>query len=106
MKIGLFICTIIFFVSCKKNNASTNNCDENAPTQRVIVNKKATITLLNGEYFIVEENTIDTKLSPCNLPLAFKNPGLNVIVSGSVKQGISSISPCCTNAFIISNIYF
>lgn len=97
---------IVIFQSCHKNNEANNtaDCYVNDITTRQIVNKQATIKSINGEFYIVELNTIDEKLRPCNLAVDFQINNLQVIVSGNVKATPQIGMPCCTNNFEITSI--
>lgn len=94
-----------FFQSCKKNNSSTVDCFPNDITTRQITNKQATIKLTNGQFYIVEQGTIDTKLNPCNLTQEFRVDNLQVTISGDVKATVQGgPAPCCTDNFVIVKI--
>ena len=94
-----------FFQSCKKNVSSTVDCFPNDITTRQITNKQATIKLTNGQFYIVEQGTIDTKLNPCNLTQEFRVDNLQVTISGDVKATVQGgPAPCCTDNFVISKI--
>jgi hypothetical protein len=110
MKNYYLVLTILFgvttiFQSCKKNKSSTVECFPNEITTRQITNKQATIQLTNGQFYIVEQGTIDTKLNPCNLTQEFQVNNLQVTISGDIKETTQGVSgPCCTDNFVISKI--
>ncbi len=102
----VIIATMFTFQSCNKNDNETNleNCYINDITTRQLVNKQATIEIINGQFYIVEPNTIDEKLRPCNLTVDFQINNLQVIVSGNVKATPQIGMPCCTQNFEITSI--
>lgn len=88
-----------------KDKNSGTNCFPDTSIVRQIVNKNASIKLLNTQFFIVEDGTIDTKLNPCNLPREFQVDNLLVLISGDVKSTFySGVGPCCTENFEITSI--
>ncbi len=104
IKIPGFLLLLTIAVSCKKVNQS-NVCFENETTSGQIVNKPATIKLINNQFYIIEQGTIDTRLNPCNLPEEFKVDNLQVTISGDVKTTIYNPGePCCTENFVITKI--
>ncbi len=102
--IGAVVITIVFFFSCKKEATQLAHCLDNAETVGVISNRKATVVNPGNEFYIVEENSIDSKLYPCNLPAEFRQHGLSVTVSGEIKKGTNTLAPCCENDFVILKI--
>jgi hypothetical protein len=108
VKNAVMIVCIIFscLVSCKKAKQSTNNCYPNELVARVVQLKNATIQKApNGIFYIVEDNIVDDKLQPCNLPIEFQLDGLLVKISGNVKATLQiGTGPCCTNHFEITHI--
>ena len=108
----LSIFTLALTTSCKKNNSTTNRdpqllpdtCFSNEATRRSVVNKPATIQATGGQYYIIEQNTIDTKLLPCTLSPEFRVHGLQVIVSGNVKSAVKNIPICCIDNFQLLSI--
>ena len=96
---------INFIGSCKKEENSTVDCFPAATTVRQITDKQATIQSAGEDFYIVEENTIDTRLNPCNLSQEFKIDNLSVKISGDVKETNRNVSgPCCTEDFVITAI--
>lgn len=94
----------VSFVSCKKDTISPD-CFSNVATLRQITNKPALIKYVEGQFYVVEYETIDTKLLPCNLPSEFRIDELKVNISGDVKLSINaSTGPCCTENIIITKI--
>ena len=101
----ILISVLLACASCNKDKSQKAGCDTNAPTERTLTNKAATVKEMAGKFYIIEQNTIDTRLLPCNLDASFAVDNLQVTVSGEVKQTNSIAGePCCTNNFIISNI--
>jgi hypothetical protein len=104
------IFTPIFLISlatssCKKENNAAADCFPGATTVRVITNKKAMIKVTGSQIYIVEENTIDTKLNPCALDPKFKIDNLLVNISGQVKATPQvGPGPCCIENFVITSI--
>jgi hypothetical protein len=103
-KILILLALSIVLVSCKKNKAENSNCFSDVATTRVITDKQAFIYFANNQYFIVEKNTIDTRLIPCTLADEFKTNNLQRIISGEVKNYIADGGPCCAEGFIITKI--
>jgi hypothetical protein len=97
------ILCLLTFLSCKKDKEKTNNCFSDASATRTILNKQATIQLLNNEFYIIEKGTIDTKLLPCSLSDEFKINNLPVTVTGEVKNTIPT-GVCCTENFVVNKI--
>lgn len=106
IKILLTIAAFLLFSSCKKNNIDPGNtCFEGVPTSRQITNQKALIKLSGEEYFIIIENTFDSRLKPCNLEKSYQVNDLPVTVSGDVKSTAGNgLAPCCTFNFVITSI--
>jgi hypothetical protein len=72
---------------------------------KAISNNKAAIRLEGGQFYIIEQGTIDSKLRPCNLPKEFQVHDLPVTVSGEVKlTQYNGGMPCCTDNFEITKI--
>ena len=91
--------------SCKKDNNANDNCFPNTSTVRQITNAQATVKKAGGKFYIVENESIDTKLNPCTLPQEFQVDNLQVIISGDVKSTLQGgLEPCCTENFIITKI--
>jgi hypothetical protein len=91
--------------SCKKQDNINSNCFADATTNRIILNKPASIKLLRSKFYIIEQGTIDSQLNPCNLPLEFQTDKLNVTISGEVKATIQNgLEPCCIDDFVITKI--
>ena len=101
----IFLFNIAIISSCKKDNSQNNNCFSDSPTVRQIADAKATIKSSGGEFFIVEQGSIDTKLNPCTLAKEFQIDNLSVMVTGDVKSTSRNPSePCCTDNFVITKI--
>ncbi|ANE51676.1 hypothetical protein SY85_15375 [Flavisolibacter tropicus] len=102
--IGITI-LLTFASSCKKDNHTSPDCLPDTPTYRQVNNRSATIISASGEFYILEQGTIDTKLKPCNLPNEFQVNNLQVTISGNVKQTTQGNSqPCCIENFVITRI--
>ena len=97
------ILILIAMCSCKKDT-TTSECFSNVQTVRQITNVAATIKESNGNYFIVEQASIDTKLNPCKLESQYQINNLQVIISGDVKLTARDYGPCCTDNFVITKI--
>lgn len=103
-------CIILFssltiILACKKTEKSEDDCTPGVKIERLITDKPASVTLSESQYYIIEQNTIDTRLKPCNLAAAFKINNLSVLVSGEVKfTNAANHGPCCTQSLIISKI--
>ncbi len=102
----LILIVSIICINCKKSKTTTfENCFTDSPLQRVIINKIATVKLSGQQYYIIEQNAIDTKLVPCNLPNNFKQDNLQVILSGNVKSiPWNTMEPCFTAGLEITSI--
>jgi hypothetical protein len=97
------ILLLLIFLSCKKDKEKITNCFSDTPTTRSILNKKATIQLLNNEWYIIEKGIIDTRLLPCSLDDEFKIDNLPVTITGEVKNTIPT-GVCCTENFVVNKI--
>ena len=98
-----FLVLTLALTNCKKTK--TDNCFENDPTSGQIVNKQATVKLMNNKFYLVEQFTIDTWLNPCNLAREFRIDNLQVTISGDVKTTTYPPGePCCTENFVITKI--
>ena len=103
--LSILLGLIILFHSCKKNDKSKTGCFLNDTTARQIINKQASIKLANGQFYIVEQGTIDTKLIPCNLTQEFQVDNLQVTISGDIKATAQGgPAPCCSENFVITKI--
>ena len=103
--LSILLGLIILFHSCKKNDESKTGCFLNDTTARQIINKQASIKLSNGQFYIVEQGTIDTKLIPCNLTQEFQVDNLQVTISGDIKATVQGgPAPCCSENFVITKI--
>jgi hypothetical protein len=101
--LAITILLVTIFFSCKKSTENNTTCFSDITTVRSIIDKPASIQLINNQYYIVEQLTIDTKLLPCNLADEFKVNNLLVTVAGEVKNTIQN-GPCCTENFVITKI--
>jgi hypothetical protein len=79
-----FIFILVGIGSGHKENAS--GCDDDTKTVRIVTNAFATISFFENQYFITEQNTIDTILIPCTLPEKFQKYRLSVTISDEVKN--------------------
>ena len=101
----LVLAALAIFASCKKNDTLKTECFPNDITTRTIVDKQAVIKLVDGKFYIVEQEAIDTKLIPCNLTQDFQVDNLQVTISGDVKATLQGgPGPCCSENFVISKI--
>jgi hypothetical protein len=101
----LLLVNSLVIIACNKESSPAPGCATDAPTERTLANKAATVKEIGGKFYIVEQNTVDTKLLPCNLDASFAVDNLQVTVSGEVKKTNQTTGgPCCTNNFIISSI--
>ena len=100
----LSLIAVCFSTSCTRNTDPSGQCDTNAPTSRKIFNHPATVQSLNGQFYIIEEGTIDTRLLPCFLSATYQVDNLKVIVSGEVKDPVNDGGPCCTENFQVTKI--
>ena len=100
-----FLIPTMLVSSCKKedNTTITAQCFTDIATTRQINNKPAKVLAVGSEFYIIEENTIDTRLNPCNLEQAFQVNNLPVTISGDVKT-TPQAGICCTDNFVITQI--
>jgi hypothetical protein len=102
------ITTTIFLTlasSCRKDSKTLPECFPDTPTNRQVTNQQATVISSGGQFYIIEQGTIDTKLKPCNLQQEFQVNNLQVTISGNVKQTIQGTGePCCIENFVITKI--
>jgi hypothetical protein len=90
---------------CQKDKIQVEDCLTDFSTIRQINNQKATVISQNGQFYLIESGTIDTRLRPCNLPQKFQVNNLQVVISGNVKSTIrNGVEPCCTENFVITKI--
>ncbi len=102
---SFLLLVIILVASCKKNTDSATGCFAGAPTVRQITNQQAVIKADAGNFYLIEQGSIDSKLKPCSLAAEFRVHGLRVIISGDVKETAAATGmPCCTENFIITGI--
>ena len=101
----MFVFFVFVFQSCEKEEKKIDDCSFNSATTRQIVNKPAVIKFSGGQYYLIEQGTIDTKLKPCSLAQEFKIDNLIVVISGDVKSTVRDVlAPCCIDNFVISSI--
>lgn len=96
-----FFLLILLTLSCQKEDES--GCNDDAKTVRIITRAPASISFFENQYFIIEQNTIDTRLLPCTLPVAFQKEKLAVTISGEVKDypNGEKVQICCTERIIL-----
>ena len=105
VRITAFSALAILFSSCEKETNSPVNCLNDAATLRIITNQQATIKAFGGNFYIVKQGAIDTRLIPCNLTKEFQKDNLPVIISGDVKALVQPLSGiCCTENLVIVKI--
>ncbi len=85
---------MVSFIGCDKNEDF--DCGYNGDTILVLKNKEASIIGIDGRFFLRFEEAIITEsmnlmdsiysLLPCNLDTEYQVNGLDVIVSGHVKE--------------------
>jgi len=100
-----FLCIAVMF-SCQTTQESDPDCNDGSKTLRIITNAPATIYLFENQYFITEQNTIDTRLVPCSLPVQFQKDRLMVTISGEVKNYLvqDKIYACCIEKIVLTHI--
>lgn len=91
MKYTLIICCLViccgFLTACKKGKDQKPECYNDNNVLRELNNQPASVQQSsNGEYYITEPNTIDTRLFPCSLPAGFQQKNLAVLITGQVKS--------------------
>lgn len=95
----------ILYSACEKETSIPEACSNDAITLRIITNQPATIKGSPGNFYLVEQGAIDTRLVPCNLAKEFQEDNLQVTISGEVKATTAVASgPCCTENIIILKI--
>lgn len=96
---------ITFFSACKKDSNSTVDCFSDLLTVRQITNEHAVIKSIDGNFYIVEQGAIDSRLNPCNLKQEFQVNDLEVTISGNVKSTVQiGPGPGGTENFVITKI--
>lgn len=101
------LCLVLLFsiTACKKNKDAKADCYRDNAVRYEINNQLATVYQVNGEYYIAEQNTIDTRLFPCNLPEEFQQNNINIYITGQVKSlPYSNTRPAGDAALIITQI--
>jgi hypothetical protein len=99
------IAVILSITNCKKESLPVSDCAANDATIRQINNQPATVKLLDGQRYLIEQGAIDSRLKACNLPDSLAIQDLPVIVSGAVKATVQQPgTPCCTDNFVITAI--
>ncbi|WP_336517960.1 hypothetical protein [Pollutibacter soli] len=89
-------------ISCKKElHQQSKKCSTDATISRTLSDKKATVEESGGIYFLVEENTIDTKLRACNLPEEFMIDMLAVTFSGLTRVSNENMVCCVEDLEIL-----
>lgn len=104
MSFGL---SCMFLSSCKKEkDTKTADCSPNVDIARELLNEPVVVVKeSDGTFFLIEQETIDTMLEPCNLPAEFQVDGLEVSVSGAVKTYTNEdFRPCCIERFVVTKI--
>lgn len=109
MKQLLSICSIaaaLLLTNCKKEDSTpVVDCFPNEATTRQLIDQVVFVSLANGRGYLIEQNAIDSRLKPCNLPDSLAIQDLPVIVTGVVKAREQSPgAPCCTLNFVITTI--
>jgi len=95
----------ILYSACEKETSMPEACSNDAIMVRIITNQRATVQASQGNFYLVEQGAIDTRLVPCNLAKEFQEDNLQVTISGEVKATTSVPSgPCCTENIIILKI--
>jgi len=91
-----FLIVTAFNSFCKKDNNTNTDCFPNTSTIRQITNAQATVKAAGGNFYIVEQGAIDSKLKPCTLAQEFQADNLQVTISGDVKlTQHGGPEPCC-----------
>lgn len=104
-RVLVFLCVLALCACKKQSRSSTDDCFPDTSTARYVTNGSAVVSEVSGEFYLIEQGTIDTRLRPCNLPDDFKTNGLAVKISGEVKSTYQSgVGPCCTENFVITKI--
>ncbi|WP_336517962.1 hypothetical protein [Pollutibacter soli] len=101
----LFVTTLFLFaVSCRKESGLDQSCGDGEPVFREINGAVAMIHAVDGGSFqIIEENTYDTRLLPCNLPEEFKMNKLKVIITGKTLA-TAQTGICCVEKLVLKDI--
>lgn len=100
-----FIIVATIISSCHKNHSRADDCFPDAATVRQIKDKQAIIKSAGGQFYIVEQGAIDSKLIPCNLAKEFQVDNSVVTLSGDVKATLNTaFEPCCTENLVITKI--
>lgn len=96
----------IHLSSCKKEkNIEKIDCSPDTDVFDRLVDEPEVIAReSDGTFLIYQHGTIDTRLKPCNLPAEFQVHGLEITVSGTVKNYVNDGTPCCLHNFVITKI--
>ena len=98
------IISLVFFSSCKKDRGAS--CFSSAATVQQLTNDSATVIFSEGQYYLVQRHTIDSRLKPCSLPAEFRVDHLSVVISGEIKKtNYSGQTICCTEDFVLREIH-
>lgn len=97
------IATLLFTVSCKKESTLDQSCSNGDTVVREIVEAVATVHDAGGSFQIIEENTYDTRLLPCNLPEEFKVDQLQVVITGKTLATFQT-GICCVERLVLQKI--
>lgn len=104
----LQVCVAAALLSCSQEigTPAIGSCDPSAETLRVLNDAVVSVHHSNGQFFLVEQFTYDTKLIPCeDLPTEFRVDGLVLRVTGVVKNRAQpAMEPCCTENIILSKV--
>lgn len=98
-----FLIVMALISSCNKEDETPADCLTDISTVMKIKNKPAKVRAVGAQYYIVEENTIDRILNPCNLKKEFQVHDLSITVSGDVKETPRE-GVCCIDDFVITKI--
>lgn len=99
----LVITILLIAVSCKKESGLDQSCGNGDTVEREIVEAVATVHDTGGSFQIIEENTYDTRLLPCNLPDEFKMNKLKVIITGKTFA-VAQTGICCVEKLALQKI--
>lgn len=105
LQIFMALFLTFLFISCKKDSNHNKDCLPNGKILRQITDQPATVKNINGQFYLVENNAVDSRLNPCNLDKDYQVDNLQVTISGEVKSVVQpGPGPCCTENFVITEI--
>lgn len=104
----LSIIGFLFFSSCGKSEEEILPVCSLSGTSVIftVTSDTGTLRKEQNEYYLVAQNSIDSRLYPCNLPDSFRQEGLRLRYSGRVyESAIRTNAPCCAYAMELGSVF-